>query len=257
MFGFCWDTVNGLEVVDEPWRDATVILPDVAPTGTPATIVLAVFCEKGASTPLNITDVVALNPLPEIVTVVATGPWVGAKDVMCGAGGAAPAEERPSSESDSAPTSAMPTRWPRGLGEDRTGADLLEGRESVCALVDAEVHGHALEVGERVRVDHRLDPARRSAPGLDRVARLEDPFGLRLRAGAAADVAPDRAPLLDHHALADGDRVLVRGVEHVRERLPEVVARAGAAVVAVHADQVAPGGDPRARPAVRPVVRDA
>src|SRR5436853_71950 len=257
MFGGWLATENVPELVEEPWRDVTVILPELAPAGTPATIVLAVFWEKGALTPLNVTDVVELKPVPEIVTVVATGPWVGVNELIFGVGAAAPARASPNSDSDSAARSANPVRRPRALVEDGTGSDLLERREGVGVLVDPEVHRDALEVGERVRVDHRLHCARRSGPRLHGVAGLPDPVRLGLRRDSAADIGSDRAPLLDHHVPSGRERVLVGGVEHVGERLPEVVARAGAAVVPVHADQVAAGGHPRARAAVRAVVRDA
>src|SRR4051812_11691038 len=136
----------------------TVILPALAPAGTPAVIVPELGCVNGAATPLNRTEVVELKPLPETVTVVATGPDVGVKEEIRGDGGAAPAEESPRTVSERTPTSAMPARRARARPsvEERTRTNLLERRERVRILVDPEVHRCCLEVGERMRGDHRI-----------------------------------------------------------------------------------------------------
>src|SRR5205085_1271923 len=258
MFGGVVETENVPELVVVPCRVATVILPVVAPAGTPAEIVVAVCWKNGASTPLNCTECADPKLLPLIVTVVAIGSRCGENEEIDGGGGlAAFAGESPSTDSRIDPARAIALRSRRRLIEDGTAPDLLERRERVGVLVDAEIHGRSLEVREGVRVDHRLHASRRPRPGLDRVSRLGDPLGLGLRAGPAAHVGANRSPLLDHHALADREGVLVRGVEDVRERLPEVVAGARATVVAVHPDVIAARWDPRAGSAVRAVVRDA
>src|SRR3954469_2210419 len=161
MFGGVADAENEPVLVAVPCFVVTVIFPEVASAGTPAVIVVVLGCEKGASTPLNRTEVVELNPLPEMVTVVATGPDVGVKEEICGDGAAAPAADRPSNDRESTPVSAIPTRRLK-LAEDRTATDLLEGLQGVRALVDPEVHRYALEVCEGMRVDHRLHGARRA-----------------------------------------------------------------------------------------------
>ena len=52
----------------------TETFPAVARGSALAMIVVPLGWENVASTPLNLTDLVEANPLPEIVTVVATGP---------------------------------------------------------------------------------------------------------------------------------------------------------------------------------------
>src|SRR5437870_3450190 len=60
--------------------------PVVAPVGTVAWIVVAEFTVKLALTPLNVTVVAPVKFVPLIVTLVPTGPLVGAKLVIVGAG---------------------------------------------------------------------------------------------------------------------------------------------------------------------------
>src|SRR5437667_6955909 len=60
--------------------------PVVAPVGTVAWIVVAEVTVKLALTPLNVTVVAPVKFVPLIVTLVPTGPLVGAKLVIVGAG---------------------------------------------------------------------------------------------------------------------------------------------------------------------------
>ncbi len=78
-------TVKLLELVALPAWLATVIPPVVAPVGTTAVIeVSEVTVELLDKTPLNLTDVTPVSPVPVTVTVVPGAPWVGAKDEMVG-----------------------------------------------------------------------------------------------------------------------------------------------------------------------------
>jgi hypothetical protein len=64
----------------------TVILPDPAPVGTVAVILVAELTEKlVAATPPNFTEVAPVKAVPLMVTTVPTGPLVGENEVIEGA----------------------------------------------------------------------------------------------------------------------------------------------------------------------------
>ena len=78
-------TVNDVLLVADPAVTSTAMGPVVAPAGTTATSCVDVAELTCAETPLNRTvfsDGTALNPVPEIVTLVATGPLAGVNAVM-------------------------------------------------------------------------------------------------------------------------------------------------------------------------------
>ncbi len=78
-------TVNGVALAAEPPGVVTVIGPVVAAAGTVVTIWVAVDDVTVAAAPLKATLFwlgVVLNPVPEIVTVVPTGPLWGAKSMV-------------------------------------------------------------------------------------------------------------------------------------------------------------------------------
>ena len=73
-------TVKGEGLLAEPPGAVTAIDPVVAPTGTVVTSWVALAAVTVAAVPLNVTVFeagVALNPVPEIVTAVPTGPAPG------------------------------------------------------------------------------------------------------------------------------------------------------------------------------------
>jgi hypothetical protein len=79
-------TVNDVPVLASP-PTVTTTLPVVAPVGTGTTMLVADQLVGVAAIPLNVTVLppcVAPNPVPVIVTAVATGPLVGDKPVMTG-----------------------------------------------------------------------------------------------------------------------------------------------------------------------------
>jgi hypothetical protein len=78
-------TVNAAPLVAEPAGAVTPISPEVAPVGTVTTSCVAVADVTGAAVPLNVTVfwlAVELNPVPEIVTVVPTGPLEGVNSMI-------------------------------------------------------------------------------------------------------------------------------------------------------------------------------
>jgi len=77
-------TVKLVVLVPLPPGPVTVIGPVVAPVGTVAVIWVSEFTVNVADLPLNLTAVAPVNPLPEMITWVPTGPWVGLKPVMAG-----------------------------------------------------------------------------------------------------------------------------------------------------------------------------
>jgi hypothetical protein len=78
-------TVKLLALVTEPPGVVTLIGPVVAPAGTVAVILVALTTLNVAATPLKVTLVAAVRFVPVIVTVVPTGPKVGANEVIVGA----------------------------------------------------------------------------------------------------------------------------------------------------------------------------
>ncbi len=81
-------TVKLVPLVAVPSGFVTLNGPVVAPLGTVVVIWLFESAENVAVVPLNLTSVTGLEPLellPEIVTVVPTGPLVGVNDEMVGA----------------------------------------------------------------------------------------------------------------------------------------------------------------------------
>ena len=74
------------ELVTVPPAVVTLILPDTAPAGTVAVILVAELTEKVvAATPPNFTEVAPVKAVPLIVTTVPTGPLVGVNEVIDGA----------------------------------------------------------------------------------------------------------------------------------------------------------------------------
>jgi hypothetical protein len=83
-------TVKLEELVAVPPGVVTLMGPVVAPEGTVAVILVEEFTVNDADTLLNVTDVVVkplpLKLVPLMVTEVPTGPEVGEKELMVGAG---------------------------------------------------------------------------------------------------------------------------------------------------------------------------
>jgi len=77
-------TVNELVLVAVPPGVVTLSAPVVAPAGSVAWIDVAELTVKLALTPLNVTAVAPVKSAPLIVTVVPTGPMVGAKIAIVG-----------------------------------------------------------------------------------------------------------------------------------------------------------------------------
>ena len=82
-------TVNGVPLKLQPVPEgvATLSEPVVAPPGTVAVICVSESTLKLAAVRLNTTPVAPLKFVPVIVTVVPTGPLLGAKEPICGAPG--------------------------------------------------------------------------------------------------------------------------------------------------------------------------
>ena len=78
--------MNALALVAVPTGVVTLIGPVVAPIGTVASIEMAEVTVKLALTPLNITAVAPVKFVPLSVTLLPTGPLVGVKLVIVGAG---------------------------------------------------------------------------------------------------------------------------------------------------------------------------
>jgi len=79
-------TVKLPALVDVPPGVVTVSRPVVAPAGTIAWIEVSEVTAKLALTPLNVTEVAPVNPVPLIDTAVPTGPLAGAKPLIAGGG---------------------------------------------------------------------------------------------------------------------------------------------------------------------------
>src|SRR5437660_522775 len=79
-------TVTLLALVAVPPGVVTLSGPLVAPLGTVAAIEVEEFTVKLALAPLNVTPVAPLKAVPLIVTLLPTGPLVGAKLVIVGVG---------------------------------------------------------------------------------------------------------------------------------------------------------------------------
>jgi len=80
-------TVKSAPLVAVPPGVVTVILPVVAPAGTDVLISVLDTTVKVAAVPLKRTLLASLKFLPEITTGVPTGPRVGVKEMIAGAGG--------------------------------------------------------------------------------------------------------------------------------------------------------------------------
>src|SRR5438034_7382296 len=79
-------TVKLAELVPVPPAVVTLILPDTAPAGTVAVILVAELTEKVvAATPPNFTEVAPVKAVPLMVTTVPTGPLVGVNEEIVGA----------------------------------------------------------------------------------------------------------------------------------------------------------------------------
>src|SRR5438309_11819713 len=79
-------TVKLALLVAVPPGVVMLIVPVAAPAGTVAVIWVSLFTAKAAVVPLNFTAVAPLTLLPVIVTLVPTGPLVGANELSAGAG---------------------------------------------------------------------------------------------------------------------------------------------------------------------------
>jgi hypothetical protein len=77
-------TVNALELIAVPPAVVTLIGPVVTPAGTVARIAVAEVTLKLALTELKVTEVAPVKFVPLMVTLVPTGPLVGAKLVIVG-----------------------------------------------------------------------------------------------------------------------------------------------------------------------------
>ena len=80
-------TVKLLELTAVPVLVVTLMGPEVAPPGTTAVTEVEVELLTLAAVPPKVTwfpEISGLNPLPEMITVLPTGPLVGAKLVMFG-----------------------------------------------------------------------------------------------------------------------------------------------------------------------------
>ena len=80
----CRATVKPLALVAVPPAVVTLSGPVVAPAGTLAVIAVAEFTVKLALVPLNCTAVAPVKFVPLIVTLVSTGPLLGAKLAIVG-----------------------------------------------------------------------------------------------------------------------------------------------------------------------------
>jgi hypothetical protein len=77
------DTVKFVELVAVPEGLVTAIFPVVAPVGTVAVIVVEELAlNVVAATPLKVTDVTPVKPVPVIVTELPTAPEVGVNEVI-------------------------------------------------------------------------------------------------------------------------------------------------------------------------------
>jgi len=79
-------TANAPALVAVPPGVVTEIGPVAAPAGTAAVIWAAEFTVKAALVPLNWTDVAPVKLVPVMTTLVPTGPLVGEKPEIVGAG---------------------------------------------------------------------------------------------------------------------------------------------------------------------------
>src|SRR5258706_4068777 len=84
MVGGLAVTVKAPLLLAVPPGVVTLIGPVVAPAGTVAVIEVAELTVKVAPTPLTVTALAPVKLVPVIVTLVPTGPLVGAKLVMVG-----------------------------------------------------------------------------------------------------------------------------------------------------------------------------
>lgn len=79
-------TVNDVDDVAVPPSVVTVIVPVVAPLGTDVVMCASSATVNAAVVPLNLTELAPVNPVPVIVTSVATGPLGGVNPAMVGVG---------------------------------------------------------------------------------------------------------------------------------------------------------------------------
>src|SRR5918995_578289 len=79
-------TTKSMAVVAVPPGVVTRIGPVVAVAGTVAVICVSELKTNVADTPLKVTEVAPVNPVPVMTTVVPTGPLVGLNDVIVGTG---------------------------------------------------------------------------------------------------------------------------------------------------------------------------
>ena len=78
-------TLNLAELVTDPPRVVTLMVPVVAPAGTVAVILEYESTVKLAETPWNLTEVAPAKAVPVMTTLVPTGPLVGLNPLMVGA----------------------------------------------------------------------------------------------------------------------------------------------------------------------------
>src|SRR5439155_489985 len=109
-------TVNALPLLASP-PTVTTTVPVVAPAGTGTTMLVADHVAGVAATPLKVTVLVpfvAPNPVPAIVTDVATGPLVGVRLVIVG--GTVTANAPPVLASPPTVATTLPVVAPEGTG---------------------------------------------------------------------------------------------------------------------------------------------
>jgi hypothetical protein len=87
MVGAHGTTVKFVALVPVPPGPVTEIGPVVAPTGMTAVMRVADTTVKVVESPLTVTPVAPVNPVPVRVTVLRTHPLEGENEVMAGAGG--------------------------------------------------------------------------------------------------------------------------------------------------------------------------
>jgi hypothetical protein len=141
MFGWTWN--SSVETAD-PAGFVTVIGPVVAVGGTTAVSSWFETTWNEAATPLKLTDLVAVNRVPWIVTVIPVGPSLGENDVIVGG---SPAATRSGSDAiipspSTAATNRRRTDDKRALpAEELSRARRRENR--FTPLADRDRHGRS------------------------------------------------------------------------------------------------------------------
>ena len=77
-------TLNVAMLKKNPQELPTLMVPEVAPIGTVAVMVVSFTTTNAALVPLNFTEEEELNPVPLMVTTVPIEPLAGKNDVIIG-----------------------------------------------------------------------------------------------------------------------------------------------------------------------------